>query len=75
MQLTLKAARVNKGYTQKQAAELLGITRDTLSNYERGKSYPDVPIIKKIEKLYQVKYEAIIFFVKNNTLSVTEGEK
>ena len=62
MQLTLKAARVNKGYTQKQAAELLGITRDTLSNYERGKSYPDVPIIKKIEKLYQVKYEAIILY-------------
>ena len=75
MQLTLKAARVNKGYTQKQAAELLGITRDTLSNYERGKSYPDVPIIKKIEELYQVKYEAIIFFVKNNALSVTEVEK
>ena len=72
MQLTLRAARVNKGYTQRQAAELLGITKDTLSNYERGKSYPDVPIIKKIEELYQVKYESIIFFVMNNALSVKE---
>ncbi len=72
MQLTLRAARVNKGYTQRQAAELLGITKDTLSNYERGKSYPDVPIIKKIEELYQVKYESIIFFVRNNALSVKE---
>ena len=72
MQLTLRAARVNKGYTQRQAAELLGITKYTLSNYERGKSYPDVPIIKKIEELYQVKYESIIFFVRNNALSVKE---
>ena len=59
--VTLKAARVNKGYTQADAARLLGISVDTLGNYERGKSYPDVPIIAKIETLYGVQYKDIFF--------------
>ena len=37
MPITLKSARVNKGLTQAQAAKEIGITVDTLSNYERGK--------------------------------------
>ena len=65
MAITLKSARVNKGLTQAQAAELIGITTDTLSNYERGKSYPDVPIIQKIEKVYGVSYCDLIFLPKN----------
>lgn len=61
MSITLKSARINKGLTQVEAAKLIGITKDTLSNYERGKSYPDVPIIKKIEQVYGVTYSEIKF--------------
>lgn len=66
MAITLKSARVNKGLTQVKAAELIGITVDTLSNYERGKSFPDVPIIKKIEEVYGVPYNDLIFLPTNN---------
>lgn len=59
--ITLKAARVNKGLTQKKAAEMLGISEYTLINYEKGKSSPDVHVLKKIEKLYGVPYHKIIF--------------
>ena len=62
MQLTLKAIRINKNMSQEEAAKLIGISTDTLSNYERGKSFPDVPIIKRIEEVYEVKYENINFF-------------
>lgn len=47
MAMTLKAARVNKNLTQRVAARLIGISVDTLSNYERGKSFPDIPTLKK----------------------------
>jgi len=57
MPITLKAARANKNLTQIEAAKLIGITVDTLSNYERGKSYPDVPIIKKMEQVYDLSYK------------------
>lgn len=59
--ITLKNARELNGYTQAQAAELIGVSVDTLGNYERGKSYPDVPIIRKIEEVYGFPYERIIF--------------
>ena len=66
MAITLKSARVNKGLTQVKAAKLIGITPDTLSNYERGKSYPDVPIIQKMEQVYGVSYSELIFLPINN---------
>lgn len=59
--MTLKQARELKGYNQEEAAKLIGISKDTLGNYERGKSYPDVPIIRRIEELYGVPYNRLIF--------------
>lgn len=59
--MTLKAARVNAGLTQKKAAEMLGVSEYTLINYEKGKSSPDVRVLKKIENLYGVPYHRIIF--------------
>ena len=58
---TLKTARDRMKLTQEEAAKLIGISTDTLGNYERGKSYPDIPILKKIEKLYKLPYSRIIF--------------
>lgn len=66
MQVTLKAARVNKGYTQKMAAKALNIGVDTLVKYEKAKTFPDVPTIKRIEELYEVTYGDIIFLPSDN---------
>lgn len=38
--MTLKQIRELKGYTQEEAAKEIGVSKDTLGNYERGKSYP-----------------------------------
>lgn len=61
MAITLKAARVNKNLTQKEAAALIGISVETLVNYEKGLSFPNVPVIKRIESVYGVQYSDIIF--------------
>lgn len=61
MRMTLKTAREIRGLRQKEAADLLGVSVDTLSNYERGKSYPDIPVLRKIEDLYGVPYSRLIF--------------
>lgn len=50
--ITIKAARVNAGLTQRQAAKLLGINPDTLSRYESGHIAPRVDMIEKMSKLY-----------------------
>ena len=61
MRMTLKTARELAGLTQAEAAKSIGVSTDTLGNYERGKSYPDIPILRKIEDVYQVSYNNLIF--------------
>lgn len=64
MAFTLRALRVNAGLDQKSAAAKLGITPETLGNWENGKSFPNVPQITKIETLYGVNYSDINFLPK-----------
>lgn len=67
---TLRTARDRLGLTQKEAAKKLGISDDVLSNYERGKTYPNIPMLKKIEEVYQVEYDQLLFLEKDNAKSV-----
>ena len=69
MKLTLRALRINKEYSQEKAANLIGISVETLANYEKGITYPDIPVLKKIEEIYETKYDNINFF-----LTRTNGE-
>ncbi len=50
-----------KRYTQEEAAKRIGVGVDTLGNYERGKSYLDIPVLRKIEEVYGIPYEQLIF--------------
>lgn len=61
MKVSLKVARELKGLKQQDAAKLIGVSTDTLGNYERGKSYPDIPVLRKIEEVYGIPYNRIIF--------------
>lgn len=61
---TLKTAREKAGLNQEEASKKLGCSVYTLQNYERGKTFPDVPMIQKIEELYDVTYNQIIFLAK-----------
>lgn len=61
---TLRTARDRLGLSQKEAAKRLGISDDVLSNYERGKTYPNVLMLKKIEEVYDVKYDQLLFLEK-----------
>lgn len=44
----IKKIRESKNFTQEYLAELVGIEQATLSNIERGKSYPSVDTLQKI---------------------------
>ena len=63
---TLKALRINENLTQEEAGEKLGVTKDTISTWENGKSYPNAKQIHSIENLYGVNYDSIIFLVTNH---------
>ncbi|APR61456.1 transcriptional regulator [Staphylococcus condimenti] len=65
MIITMRAARVNTGMTQAQAAKELGINTDTLVRYEKNNSKIPRNIISEIEDLYQVDSDNIFFGVES----------
>ena len=64
----LKVLRVLNNLTLKEAAVKLGVSPTTLSNWEHGLTYPDVMNIKKIEEIYNARYQDIDFFSINTTV-------
>ncbi len=50
----LKRLRLEKNYTQEQAAALLNISSKSLSRWECGSSMPDIMLLPEIAKLYGV---------------------
>ena len=62
--ITLEAARVNAGLSQKEAAKMLGISNKTLCSWEYGKSFPNADKIPEICSLYAIPYDCINFLPK-----------
>ena len=71
--MTLKAARVNCGMNQQEAAEMIGVSRTTIQSWESYRSFPTVLQLPAIEAAYNVKYDDIIFLPKDYTLSVNNS--
>ncbi len=67
MRITIKAARINAGLTQKRAAELLGVSNKTLVNFETGKAFPRVDFVDKLSVLYNIPKDDFIFLCTKNT--------
>lgn len=44
----IKELRMNKGITQKQLADMLYISSQAVSKWERGKSLPDINILPRL---------------------------
>lgn len=64
--ISLKAARANKNLTQSDAGKLIGVSDATIRSWEKGDSFPDVAQLKRIEEVYDVSYNDIIFLVESS---------
>ena len=63
--MSLRAARVNSGITQKEAAKKLGISNSTLGKWEKGTSFPNVKKLDERCELYGITYNDLIFLPGN----------
>ena len=61
VQISLRAARVNVGLSQKAAADQLGISNKTLGNWENGVTFPSVDKIPAVCELYGVSFNQLNF--------------
>ena len=58
---SIKKLRKEKKLTQDQLAEQLHVTRQAVSNWEIGKTQPDVETLTQLAKIFGVSVERIIY--------------
>ena len=56
----LKNARVQSGMTQENVAEKINVSRQTISNWENEKSYPDIISVIKMSECYDVSLDYLL---------------
>ena len=56
----LKIARQNSGYTQEEVSNILFVSQQTISNWEKEISTPSVSDLVKISNLYQVSVDTFL---------------
>lgn len=61
MAIQLKAARVNANMTQEDVAKGLGVSKNTIVNYESYKSKPSVERAKALADMFGMSVDDIIW--------------
>ena len=57
----IRLQRTKQGISQETLAEQLYVSRQTVSNYETGKSYPDIDMLVKIAEVLKVDISVLIY--------------
>lgn len=56
----LEEKRENLCFTQKQVADILHVSRQTVSNWERDVSYPDLESLVSLSDLYHISVDSLL---------------
>ncbi len=56
----IKKLRREKDLTQEALADFLGVTFQSVSNWERGESYPDITILPEIARFFKVSIDELL---------------
>jgi len=62
MKNNVRLLRKEKGLTQEQMAELIGVSRQTINAIEKEKFDPSLPTAFKIAKVFDLPIEAFFFY-------------
>lgn len=57
---SIKEKRKNLNITQEEVAEKLFVSRQTISNWENGKTLPDIESLISISELYEISLDELI---------------
>ncbi|WP_051312877.1 helix-turn-helix domain-containing protein [Sporocytophaga myxococcoides] len=66
--------RKEKGLNQAELSEIIGVGRNTLSDYENGKSEPNLSTLIKISEFFGINIHTLLVEALNNVHSIKETE-
>lgn len=78
MKISIKGARIERHMTQKQVAKAMKVTKETISNWERGKTAPTAPQLLSLCELYKVTVSDIFLpdeFAKSENENEVQNDK
>lgn len=61
MAISIKAARVNAGFTQKEVGDRVGKTKNTIASYEAYITTPDIQTAQAMAELFNMSVDDIIW--------------
>lgn len=77
----LKKLRNEKGISQKSLAEILGVTQQTVSNYETGEIEPDITLLSRMADYFETSIDDLVgrakirgIDEKGKTIQMTDAE-
>lgn len=59
--VSIRTLRVEAKMTQEELASRLHVTRQAISNYERGRTHPDIDQLKDLADIFNVDLESLIY--------------
>ena len=56
----IKSKRIEKGYTQLELGDLLGVSNKAVSRWENGDSFPDIGVLESLSSLLDLKIQDLV---------------
>lgn len=66
IQISLAAARVNAMMTQEEVAKKMKVSKNTIVNWEKGKSEPSISQSKELSSIYNMPLDYIFVPTESN---------
>lgn len=62
----IRQARINKGYTQSELGDLIGVSNKAISRWENGETFPDIGVIEPLAQILELRIQDIITGTKDS---------
>ena len=74
MKWRLVACRMQNGYSQKEVAQILGVTEKTIISWELGKTAPNIAMGQKISEINGIPLAYIDFTKEGNRVALKDRD-
>ena len=69
----IRQARINKGYTQSELGDLIGVSNKAISRWENGETFPDIGVIEPLAQMLELRIQDIITGTKDSDRKLLEN--
>ena len=62
----IRQTRIDKGYTQSELGDLIGVSNKAISRWENGETFPDIGVIEPVAQMLELRIQYIITGTKDS---------